>query len=126
HLDERVLDVAILPGEAIKPGEIKMLDGQGMPSHRHQNMGNMFIKFTVRFPSPNWTTEEEIKKLEAILPARKATPAVAKGVHTEEVVLSSVDAHHQKTMNSNNDDAMDEEYEDAHQHGGPGVQCAQQ
>ncbi|KAJ1822320.1 Type I HSP40 co-chaperone [Coemansia sp. S610] len=125
HLDDRVLDVAILPGESIKPGEMKMLDGQGMPSHRHQNMGNMFIKFNVRFPEPNWTTEEDIKKLEAILPARKPAPALPKGVNTEEVVLSSVDVHHQKSMNSNGDDAMDEDYEDAHQHG-PGVQCAQQ
>ncbi|KAJ2910770.1 Type I HSP40 co-chaperone [Coemansia aciculifera] len=126
HLDDRILDVAILPGESIKPGEVKMLDGQGMPSHRHQNMGNMFIKFTVRFPDANWATEEEIKKLEAILPVRKTTPALPKGMHTEEVVLSSVDAHHQKSMNSGGgDDAMDEDYEDAHQHG-PGVQCAQQ
>ncbi|KAJ2246646.1 Type I HSP40 co-chaperone, partial [Coemansia sp. RSA 455] len=125
HLDDRILDVAILPGESIKPGELKMLDGQGMPSHRHQNMGNMFIKFNVVFPEANWTTEEDIKKLEAILPARKSTPALPKGANVEEVVLSSVDVHHQKSMNSNGDDAMDEDYEDAHQHG-PGVQCAQQ
>ncbi|KAJ2127430.1 Type I HSP40 co-chaperone, partial [Coemansia sp. RSA 678] len=123
HLDDRVLNVTILPGEAIKPGETKVIEGQGMPSYRHHNHGNLFIKFNVRFPEPNWTSEEEIKKLEALLPARQPVPAIPKGYHTEDVVLSAVDLHHQKKMNES-DAAMDEDYEDA-QHG-PGVQCAQQ
>ncbi|KAJ1857392.1 Type I HSP40 co-chaperone [Coemansia sp. RSA 1822] len=123
HLDDRVLNVAILPGEAIKPGETKVIEGQGMPSYRHHNNGNLFIKFNVRFPEPNWTSEEEIKKLEALLPARQPVPAIPKGYHTEDVVLSAVDLHHQKKMNES-DAGMDEDYEDA-QHG-PGVQCAQQ
>lgn len=125
HLDDRVLDVTILPGESIKPNEFKVIEGQGMPSHRHHNMGNMLVKFTVRFPDANWTTEENIKKLEEYLPARKPQPSMSKGSHLEEVVLTAVDMHHQKSMNDA-DDAMDEDYEDEHHGGGPGVQCAQQ
>ncbi|KAJ2625572.1 Type I HSP40 co-chaperone [Coemansia spiralis] len=125
HLDDRVLNVAILPGESIKPEETKMIEGQGMPSYRHHNMGNLFVKFNVRFPEPGWTSEEEIKKLEAILPARQPVPSIPKGHHQEEVVLSTVDAHHQKKMQAD-EDGMDEDYEDAHNHAGPGVQCAQQ
>ncbi|KAJ1999811.1 Type I HSP40 co-chaperone, partial [Coemansia thaxteri] len=126
HLDDRVLDVSILPGESIKPGEMKMLQGQGMPSHRHHNMGNMFIKFNVKFPEANWAAEADIKKLEALLPARRPLAGLGKGAHVEEVVLSSVDAHHQKSMNNGDNDGMDEDYEDVHQHGPAGVQCAQQ
>ncbi|KAJ2158635.1 Type I HSP40 co-chaperone [Coemansia sp. RSA 552] len=122
HLDDRVLNVSILPGEAIKPGETKVIERQGMPSYRHHNPGNLFVKFNVRFPEPNWTSEDEIKKLEAILPPRQPEPELPAGLQQEEAVLSAVDMHHQKKMNES-DDGMDEDYEDAH---GPGVQCAQQ
>ncbi|KAJ1737660.1 Type I HSP40 co-chaperone [Coemansia sp. Benny D160-2] len=124
HLDDRILDVSILPGESIKPGEVKVIEGQGMPSFRHHNPGNMFIKFNLRFPASGWAPEEEIKKLEAILPKRQPVPSLPKGAHVEEVVLSAVDLQHQKKMQE--DDPAEEDYEDAHQHGGPGVQCAQQ
>ncbi|KAJ1733634.1 Type I HSP40 co-chaperone [Coemansia biformis] len=124
HLDDRVLNVTILPGEVIKPDETKVLDGQGMPSFRHHNMGNMFVHFKVRFPEPSWTSEENLKVLEGILPARMPLPGIPSGTNTEEVVLSAVDAHHQKRMDDT-ENAMNEEYEDVPQ-GGPGVQCAQQ
>ncbi|KAJ2789094.1 Type I HSP40 co-chaperone [Coemansia helicoidea] len=123
HLDDRTLNVSILPGEVIKPGETKVIDSQGMPSHRHHNMGNLFVQFKLRFPEPNWTSEENIKALEGLLPPRQPLPTLPSSTHTEEVVLSAVDAHHQKRMNAA-EEAMDEEYEDAQQ--GPGVQCAQQ
>ncbi|KAJ2225786.1 Type I HSP40 co-chaperone [Coemansia sp. RSA 485] len=125
HLDNRVLDVAILPGEVIKPGETKVIEGQGMPSHRHHTMGNMFVKFNVRFPESNWASEEDIKKLEQILPSREPVEDIPKGAAHEEVVLSAVDLRHKKNMRGDSD-AMDEDYEDDHHHGGPGVQCAQQ
>ncbi|KAJ2722200.1 Type I HSP40 co-chaperone [Coemansia sp. Benny D115] len=124
HLDDRVLEVAILPGEAIKPGEVKVIEGQGMPSYRHHHMGNMFVKFNVKFPEANWTSEENIKKLEDILPKRAPLPELPKDAVVEEVVLSALDLRHQRSMRDE-DAAMDEDYEDAHQQG-PGVQCAQQ
>lgn len=31
HLDDRVLLVNILPGECIKPGDVKVISGEGMP-----------------------------------------------------------------------------------------------
>jgi DnaJ homolog subfamily A member 2 len=39
HLDDRWLTVNIYPGEAIKPGDIKVIKGQGMPSFRHHDFG---------------------------------------------------------------------------------------
>jgi DnaJ family protein A protein 2 len=32
QLDDRVLLVNIVPGESIKPGEIKVINGEGMPA----------------------------------------------------------------------------------------------
>lgn len=72
HLDERWLSVDILPGEAIAPNAVKMIRGQGMPSYRHHDYGNMFIQFAVKFPEKGWT--EDPAAFEAL---RKYLPAPA-------------------------------------------------
>jgi DnaJ family protein A protein 2 len=33
HLDDRVLMVNIIPGEVIKPGDVKMIPNEGMPAY---------------------------------------------------------------------------------------------
>ena len=55
-----------------------MIRGQGMPSYRHHDFGNMYIQFDVKFPErltgPDGTgmTEDMIKALESVLPPRVA------------------------------------------------------
>ncbi|RUS19715.1 hypothetical protein BC938DRAFT_475684 [Jimgerdemannia flammicorona] len=122
HLDDKILLVNILPGEVIKPGEMKAILGEGMPTYRHQDFGNLYIKFEVDFPSPNWTDAETIAQLEKILPARQPLPPI-KDAHVEEVVLSLLDASQQNRMANGAQGAMDEDEEGQ---GGPGMQCAQQ
>ncbi|KAG0201888.1 Type I HSP40 co-chaperone [Mortierella sp. GBA30] len=122
HLDDRVLMVEILPGEVIKPGELKAVMGQGMPTERHHDFGNMYIQFEIEFPAPHWTDPANIQMLRAILPPARELPAVAKGVHVEEVNLTEMDPRQraraeQRGMGDDDDD------EGGH---GPGVQCAQQ
>ncbi|KAJ3401343.1 Type I HSP40 co-chaperone, partial [Chytriomyces hyalinus] len=123
HLDDRVLMVSILPGEVIKPDEIKCINGEGMPEYkRPYDKGNLYIKFEIEFPKPNWVSEDKLKLLENILPPRPALPST-KGKEVEEVVLSAVDPMQQSRSNGEDDD---EDEEHGHGHGGPGVQCAQQ
>jgi len=51
HLDERKILVKSPKGEVIKPGQIKMLKGEGMPTYRDPfNKGNFYIMFEVIFP----------------------------------------------------------------------------
>ncbi|KAJ3484205.1 hypothetical protein NLG97_g7115 [Lecanicillium saksenae] len=57
HLDERWLSVDLLPGEAITPDTVKVIRGEGMPSHRHHNQGDLYIKFNVKMPEKNWTED---------------------------------------------------------------------
>ncbi|KAK3337143.1 hypothetical protein B0T19DRAFT_411638 [Cercophora scortea] len=75
HLDERWLSVDILPGEAIAPNAVKMIRGQGMPSYRHHDFGNMYIQFAVKFPEKGWTEDpaafEALRKI--LPPATHAT-----------------------------------------------------
>lgn len=121
HLDERVLIVTILPGEVIKPGELKAILGEGMPSLRHHDQGNLYVKFDVDFPPPNWTTPEQILALEQILPPRKPLPSTG-DAQVEEVVLSVLDAAQSARMSGGRDEEMEDE--DGQQ--GPSMQCAQQ
>jgi len=119
HLDGRELIVTIIPGEVIKPDDLKMIEKEGMPIHRHHNHGNLYIRFEIEFPKPNFCSEEQLSQLEKILPQRQPQPMV--GDDTEEVVLSNCDATHQSRMESVE---QDEESEMHNGHGG--VQCAQQ
>ena len=49
---------------------VKMIRGQGMPSYRHHDYGNMYIQFTVKFPEKNWTQDPAaFDALRKILPA---------------------------------------------------------
>lgn len=122
HLDDRVLLVSVIPGEAIQPDMIKVVPNEGMPVPRVSNRGHLFIKFTVEFPQSNWTDEATLKKLESILPPRQELPTFP-NKHVEDVVLADA-AGYQGRSNSS---AYEEDHDDHHhQQGGPGVQCAQQ
>ncbi|KAF9100211.1 Type I HSP40 co-chaperone [Mortierella sp. GBA35] len=123
HLDDRVLVVDILPGEVIKPGELKAVMGQGMPTERHHDFGNLYIQFEIEFPTANWTDLAKIEQLRAILPPAPALPALAQGAHIEEVSLTEMDPR-QKARAEQGHMGGDDDEDGAH--GGPGVQCAQQ
>jgi len=123
HLDDRWLAVDILPGEVISPGSIKMIRGQGMPSFRHHDCGNMYIQFDVKFPEKNWTIDEAVfDTIKAILP--ETVPKVQPPPDTvvEPVDLEDVDASQQARAQGT---AMDEDDEEMRA-GGDRVQCASQ
>ncbi|KAF9338829.1 Type I HSP40 co-chaperone [Linnemannia elongata] len=69
HLDDRILIVEILPGEVIKPGDLKAVMGQGMPTERHHDFGNLYIQFEIEFPTANWTDEVSLTEMD---PRQKA------------------------------------------------------
>ena len=123
HLDKRILVVHILPGEVIRPGDHKMLVGQGMPSHRHHDMGNMYVEFEIDFPESRWTSEENITLLETILPPRPELPPPPPNVELEESYLADLDASQRNRMEngaSNGDDDDDDDQQ------GPRMQCHHQ
>jgi len=122
HLDDRYLQVSILPGEVISPGTVKQIPGQGMPSYRHHDLGNLYIQFDVKFPEDNFNTPEKLALLEEILPPRNV-PTLDPNAMTEEVVLENVDPQDQQRANHANT-GMDDD-EDMHG-SGERVQCASQ
>lgn len=129
HLDERWLNVEILPGEVIAPDTIKVIREQGMPSYRHHDFGNLYIQFAVKFPErltgPDGgsLSEDQIKALESVLPPRtidqRLPPADAM---TDDFHLDEVDP----TREGGRAAGATMEDEDDEMGGGERVQCASQ
>lgn len=68
HLDGRVLEVVTLPGEVIKPDSWKCINEEGMPVHgRPFEKGNLYIRFSVKFPES--LSSEEVQHLKQVLPS---------------------------------------------------------
>ncbi|KAI6502458.1 hypothetical protein MCOR11_001539 [Pyricularia oryzae] len=126
HLDERWLSIEILPGEAIAPGAVKMVRGQGMPSPRHHDMGNLYIQFNVKFPEKNWTEDPAaFEALSKLLPAPSLQTVPPPDAMTEPVDLQ--DPEGQAGARAFGSGPMsDEDDEDGHPHGAERVQCASQ
>ena len=95
-------------------GDVKVIHGQGMPSQRHHEPGDMYVKLDVKFPET--INLDAIPLLERALPPRKPVETFERGVLLEEVQLDDVDTRSGDVR----DDAMDE---DANE---PRVQCANQ
>ncbi|ODV86149.1 hypothetical protein CANARDRAFT_197237 [[Candida] arabinofermentans NRRL YB-2248] len=123
HLNGELLKIEIIPGEVISPGMIKMINDKGMPIQRHGGFGNLYIQFEIEFPQDNFTSLENLKLLESILPKRKELNIPKNAIIDDSCVLSEVDPI--KMKSNNGGDGYDDDDDD--EHGGqPGVQCAQQ
>lgn len=122
HVSGDYIKATILPGEVIAPGSLKVIENQGMPVYRQGGRGNLFVKFSVKFPAQHFATEEQLQLLEKALPARKKVD-IPKKAEVDECELVEVDAR--KHQNGGRTDAYDSD-EEEHGQGGPGVQCASQ
>lgn len=125
HLDGRTLVITRKPGVPIKPAELYLVKGEGMPVYRNPTeCGNLIVKFDIQFPQQNWTTPEQLKKLEEIL-GPKPPPPTYKHDDVEEAVLHDFVPGH----SSHNGDGARQAYESDEEEGaeGPGgVRCATQ
>lgn len=121
HLDERWLSVEILPGEALAPGAVKMIRGQGMPSYRHHDFGNMYIQFNVKFPEKNWTQDPAaFDALRRVLPPPELLNVPPADAMTEPADLEDVDSSGRGFGDTGMEDDDDQEPH------GSRVQCASQ
>jgi DnaJ family protein A protein 2 len=100
-----------------------MIRGQGMPSYRHHDFGNMYVKFDVKFPDKNWTADPAaFDALKSILPNPNPSNPPPAETMTEPADLEDVDASQQARVSGVT--SMDED-EDGHP-GAERVQCASQ
>jgi len=122
HLDERWLTVNIFAGDPITPGSIKCIKGQGMPSFRHHDFGNLYIQFDVKFPDK--TQLQNLHLLEEVLPPRMQQNAPASDAMVEDYDLEDVEPRQQ--ARAQGAAGFGEEDEDDMHPGAERVQCASQ
>ncbi|KAF2221775.1 hypothetical protein BDZ85DRAFT_238594 [Elsinoe ampelina] len=131
HLDERWLTVEIAPGDVIAPGEVKVIRGQGMPSYRHHDFGNLYVQFDVKFPDqlggPDGEpmSDEQVKALESVLPPRTPQAVPPENAMTEDFTLDKVDTEREATR-ATQGGMMGDDDDDDMQGGGQNVQCQSQ
>lgn len=124
HVSGEWLKLDILPGEVIAPQSTKVISGKGMPIPKHGGFGNLIVKFDVEFPKNNFASEEKLKELENILPARPKIQ-IPKGVEVDDsCTFEEYDPLKHAPRASNRGGYYDEDADD--EGGQPGVQCAQQ
>lgn len=87
HLDGRKLVLNQKQGECLSPGTIRAIEKEGMPIYKNPfEKGNLYVKFDVKFPENNSLSEEQISKLEKLLPA-KPKVEIPTGEHVDEVSM---------------------------------------
>ncbi|CAF1543990.1 unnamed protein product [Rotaria sp. Silwood1] len=117
-LDNRQLVITSLPGEIIKPGDIKCILNEGMPVYRNPlEKGRLVLHFDVKFPDKNELRPESIAKLEKVLPPR--TP-VQIPMNAEECVLIEYDPR--QSQRSHRHEMYDDD--SGHHGGATQVNCA--
>ncbi|KAI9700502.1 MAG: Type I HSP40 co-chaperone [Bogoriella megaspora] len=123
HLDDRWLSVEVAPGEVISNGDVKVIRGQGMPSYRHHDFGNLYLKFEVKFPSHIELNPADKEALERILGPRSEHAQPPADAMVDDFELDDVDPtrDHRAPGGATAEDDDD----DMHQHG-ERVQCASQ
>ena len=121
HLDDHALSVEITAGEIVRPGDMKVLRGQGMPSYRHHEMGDLYVNLSVKFPDS--LSEEQMGLLEKALPPRMPQASLPKNVDVEDVVMDNIDEHEAHRARTGPSGSHDMDEDDPA--GGPQVQCAQ-
>ncbi|KAK9453829.1 hypothetical protein V1511DRAFT_461665 [Dipodascopsis uninucleata] len=107
HLDNEWLKVDIIPGETIKPGMVKVIEGRGMPSFRHHNNGNLYVEFEVVFPENHFATPEQLSLLEQVLPPRP-TLEIPEDAMVDDVILQDVDPTYKERVRADMEDDDDE------------------
>ncbi len=73
----------------IVAGELKVIHGQGMPSQRHHEPGDLYVKISVKFPET--IDPAAIPLLERALPPRPPLEEIRQEYCLEEVSLDETD-----------------------------------
>lgn len=106
-----------------------MVRGQGMPSYRHHDHGNLYIQFNVKFPEKNWTDDPTVyENLRKLLPPPSVVNVPPNEQMSEPADLEDVDSNSTGARafgGGAGGEAMDEDDEDGHPHA-ERVQCASQ
>jgi len=110
HLDERPLLIRSEKNVIIKPGDVKVVGGEGMPLPSNPTLkGNLIIEFSINFPANNSLSSAQRDLLETVLPTRPKLPDTLP-MDIEDVVAEEFDpVKHEVAQAHNSRSAYDED-----------------
>ncbi len=124
HLDGADKLIQSLPGEIVKPGDVKTVRELGMPLMRTPyKFGNLFIYFEVEFPLAGSLSESAQDQLRAVLP-RDGVAEIDSAAFPEKHNTIAFDKNQHITENSS---SIHSDYKEDEDEEGPGmkrVQCS--
>jgi len=124
HLDDRQLLIKTEKGDIIKPGDARMIPGEGMPQHKRPfEKGNLYVVFKIQFPEGPFN-QKQADQLAAVLGPKKSVPKPQGEV--EEVILAKANLGDTKKSPGGGGRRGESYEEDEEEQGGSRVQCAQQ
>lgn len=85
HLDGRPIRVKTLTGHVIRPGDVCVLRGEGIPGWRGDRTGDLYIEWEIDFPNDHWLPQIESLKLASLLPPKRSDPSKEYGEVTGRV-----------------------------------------
>lgn len=122
-LDHRHIVITSLPSDIIKPGDVKCVEGEGMPLQRSPfEKGKLIITFSVNFPPDGFITSSKQRQLEQLLPPRAEVLIPEDAEEHELVKIDPETESRRRKQHTGN--AYDEDDEYAQR--GAGVQCQSQ
>lgn len=99
HLDGRIIQVNSVEGHIIEPGDIRVIEKEGMPQFKNPfNKGKLFIKFDVQFPQKDSLNDEgDIEKLKQVL-SKKTNEVLEKQRISDKIFISSISENKQERV----------------------------
>lgn len=118
-LDNRILVISSLPGDFVKPNDVKCILNEGMPMYKNPfEKGRLIVSFNVKFPEKGEIDLKKLPELEKLLPPR---PRIDIPIEAEEHTLIDLDPAYERSKRQ--EAHMDDDME---QGGARRVQCANQ
>lgn len=118
-LDRRTLVITSIPGEVVKPGDIKCILNEGMPRYKNPfEKGRLLVHFLVQFPGR--IDPSRVAQIEDALPAR---PCVHITEDAEEALLMDIDQESEQSQRHRAYRQVYEEDDEDSFHHRAGVQC---
>lgn len=71
HLDGRTIVIQSQPDDVVKPGDVRIIEGEGFPKPKNPFLkGNLYIKFNIVFPESGQLNDDTKEKLASLLPPK--------------------------------------------------------
>jgi len=124
HLDGRVLVMRSQPDEIVKPGDIRVIENEGMPRYKQPfEKGRLFVKFEIVFPTPAQVGKVR-QELQNLLPPKPKLASIP--ADHEEVTAHNYDPMEQDQANGRGRHPHHDDDDDDEEHGGQQARCVHQ